>query len=267
MAITTADGIIAGAQPPQFFQKTLSGTLVAGRPYLPLMTAGIPGPAVAFSSGVNGAALTSYAGQLPFTNPGSGNSYLGRLSAWASQTGVLQLIDLLWANSGLSVTDTAGAGQSITFPTLPARDANGATDGDSVQIGMYISTATGAGTNVPTIEYTDQDGNTGATGSMLVTYVASSIAGTFYPFTLAAGDTGVRSVQKFFNSVSMTSGAIHLIAYRVLAQIDVGTNGGGAGPFELGLPRMYDNTVPIPLYIPSTTTSMYLHGSMTVTQG
>jgi hypothetical protein len=265
MAITTPDGIIAGAQPPQMFFKAVSGILVAGRPFSPFYTAGIPGPAAAPTSGVDGGALTTYGGQIPFTNPVSGNSYLARFSGWAAQSGLLLLCDRLWHNSGLSVTSTSG--QSITFPTLPARDANGTTDGDGVLIGMEIVTATGAGANVPTISYTDQDGNSGATGNMLVTYASSSAIGTFYPFTLAAGDTGVRSVQTFTNSVSMTSGSISLVAYRVLATLDITTSGGSAGPFELGLPRMYDDTVPFLLFIPSTTTTTNLHGSVVVTQG
>lgn len=265
MAITTPDGIIAGAQPPQVFMKAVSGTLVAGRPFSPFYTAGIPGAAVAPSSGVNGGALTSYAGQIPFTNPGSGNSYLARLTGWAAQSGILMLCDRLWHNSGLSVTSTSG--QSITFPTLPARDANGTTNGDGVLIGMEVVTATGAGANVPTISYTDSAGNAGATGNMLVTYNASSAIGAFYPFTLAAGDVGVRSVETFTNSVSMTSGSISLVAYRVLSQIDVSVAGGWGGPFELGLPRMYDNTVPFLLFVPNTTTTTNLFGSVVVTQG
>jgi hypothetical protein len=74
-------------------------------------------------------------------------------------------------------------------------------------------------------------------------------------------------VQTFTNSVSMTSGSISLVAYRVLATLDITTSGGSAGPFELGLPRMYDDTVPFLLLIPSTTTTTNLHGSVVVTQG
>ena len=265
MAISTPDSLIAGAKAGQMFMKALSGTLVAGRPHSYFYTAGIPGPAAAPSSGVNGAALTSYAGQIPFSNPVSGETRLARLVGWASQTGMLLVCDRLWHNSGLSVTSTSA--QSITFPTLPARDVNGATNGDGVLIGMEVTTATGTGTNVPTIGYTDSAGNAGASSGLAFTYVASSIAGSFYPFALAAGDVGVRSVGSFTNSVSMTSGAISLVAYRVLASIEIGVSGGQAGPFELMLPKMYDNTIPFLLFVPNTTTSSYLNGMVTVVQG
>ncbi len=266
MAITSPDGIIAGAQPMNFFYKALSGTLVAGRPFSPFYTNGIPGPAVAPASGVNGAALTSYPGQLPFTNPGAGNSYVGRLSGSAAIAGTLLLCDRLWHNSGLSVTSLTS--QAISMPTLPARDRDGTTNGKSVLIGMEVVTATGAGLNVPTLTYTDQDGNTGATATPVFAYAASSAVGSFYPFGLAAGDTGVRAVSAFQNSVSMTSGSISLVAFRVLSQLDAaGFTADAIDAITGGFSRAYDNTVPFLLFIPSTTTSSNIQTGLTWTQG
>lgn len=265
MAIASADNIIAGAKPPQFFFKAASGTLVAGRPFSPFYTNGIPGPAVAPSPGVAGAALTSYLGQIPFANPGSGNTHLARFAGSATQAGVLMLCDRLWHNSGLSVTSTAS--QAVNSVAWPARDINASTNGEGVLVGMEVVTATGGGSNVPTLGYTDSDGNAGATAGLTVAYSASSAIGTFYPFNLAAGDKGVRTIQTFQNSVSMTSGSIALVTYRVLAQIDISTAGGAAGPFELGLPRLYDDTVPFLLFVPSASTSSLVVGTVTVTQG
>lgn len=264
MAITTLDGLIAGFQPPQMFHKSLSGTLVAGRPFTPFYTSGIPGAAVAPTPGLAGAALTSYPGQLPFSNPGAGNSYLARLVGMASQAGVLLLVDRLWHNSGLVVTTTTA--QTVNSAAWPARDANGSTNGAGVIIGLEVSGATGAGAATPTISYTDQDGNAGATGSMAVAYASSAI-GAFYPFTLAAGDTGVRSIQSCTLGVSMTSGTIHLVAYRVLAAIPIANSGAGIDPMSGGLPRMFDNTVPQLIFIPNTTTSSVISGQMVVAQG
>lgn len=266
MAITTVDGIIAGAKPPRFFYKVLSGTLVAGRPFAPWALAGIPGAWPAPAGGLNGSNVTSNNGQIPFTNPGSGNSYLARFAGDVTQTGTLMLVDVLWENSGLVVTSTSA--QAITQPTLPARDANGATDGDAVLIGLRIVTATGAGANVPQITYTNSAGTTGKTANPVFAYAASSAAGSFYPFALAAGDKGVRSVTSYINTVSMTSGSVSLVAYRVLATIDVGAYAGNAaGPVDLGFPRMYDNTVPNVIIIPSTTTTSIISGMMSVSQG
>ena len=266
MAITTVDGIIAGGQPTAFFMKALSGTLVAGRPFTPWRTAGIPSLAAAPSSGINGAALTSVNGQLPFVNPGSGNSYVGRLVADVTQAGVLLVVDRLWENSGLNVTSTSA--QAISMPTLPARDADGTSDGRLVLIGLEIVTATGAGANVPQITYTNSVGTTGRTANPIVAYAASAGIGSFFPFALASGDLGVRAVTSYINTVSMTSGSISLVAYRVLAASNVGAlSGNAAGPIDLGMPRLYDNTVGQLLFIPSTTTTSNITGTFTVERG
>ena len=266
MAITTLDGIIAGAQPPRYFCKALSGTLVAGRPFVPWGLAGIPGASTAPSSGINGGNLTSSSQDIPFTNPVSGNTYLTRFAAEVTQQCTVLLVDKLWENSGLVVTSTSA--QAITQPTLEARDANGATDGDAVLIGLRIVTATGAGANVPQITYTDSAGGTGNTANPVVAYAASSAAGSFYPFALAAGDKGVRSVTSYINTVSMTSGTISLVAFRVLAVIDVGAySGNAAGPVDLGFPQLYDNTVPNVIILPSATTTSIISGMMSVSQG
>lgn len=268
MAITTIDGAIAGMKPPEYFAKAVSGTLVAGRPMNLNYLAGVPGAMAAPSSpGVGGVALTSYAGQIPIP-AASGNTHLARFSGVSSaQGGILMLCDRLWHNNALSVT-TTGA-QTVNSAAWPARDKNASTDGVGVYIGLEISAATGAGAATPTISYTNDANASGKTGSMQVTYAASSITGTFYPFTLAAGDTGVRSIQSVTLSVSMTSGSISLVAYRPLAQIELSAAGipNAVDALTSGMPRLYDNTVPFLLYIPQTTSTTLTTGSVVYTQG
>lgn len=106
MAITTLDGVLAGALPPVTFMKAATPTLVAGRPHSLFYLAGMPGAAVAPTPGLAGAALTSYAGQLPFSNPPSGNSYLARLQAQATIAGTL------------SATWTSGAASLVAYCEL-----------------------------------------------------------------------------------------------------------------------------------------------------
>lgn len=48
--------------------------------------------------------------------------------------------DVLWVNSGLSVTTTATV-QTIASPTLPAQDINGTTNGEGCVIGLYFHAA------------------------------------------------------------------------------------------------------------------------------
>lgn len=267
MAITTLDGALAGMQYPRTFAKAVTGTMVAGRPHSTFYLAGHPGAAVAPTPGIAGAALTSYSGQLPFTNPVSGNTYLARFQGQATIAGTLVLADRLWHNSALVVT-TTGA-QTVNSVAWPARDVDGSTNGNGVRIGLEVSTATGAGAATPSISYTNQAGTAGKTGSMEVAYAASSIAGTFYPFTLAAGDTGVRSIQTYTGGVSMTSGTIHLVAYRELARLELtaGNVPSAIDALTSGFPRLFDNTVPFIFFIPSTTTTSNISGHVIWTQG
>jgi len=267
MAITTLDGALAGMQYPRTFAKAVTGTMVAGRPHSTFYLAGHPGAAVANSSGLSGAALTAYNGQLPFTNPVSGNTYLARFQGQATIAGTLVLCDRLWHNSGIAVATTTA--QTINSVAFPARDANGTTNGEAVMIGLEISATVGAGAATPTIVYTNSAGGTTKTGAMIVPYVAASIQGTFYPFSLAAGDIGVRSIQTYTSAVTMTSGSVSLVAYRELARLELtaANTPSAIDALTSGFPRLFDNTVPFIFFIPSTTTTSNISGQVVWTQG
>lgn len=269
MAITTVDGVIGGFKPPQFIYKGNSGVLVIGRPYTPFYVAGIPSIAVAPTPGINGASLTYYAGQIPFTNPSTGqNTYLARFVAFpTNQGGSITLADRLWHNSGINITSTLA--QPIVSPTFPARDNNGSSDGDGVLLGVEVSSTTGSGTPTINVSYTNTNNVSGQTASNIFTVSAASPTGTFYPLGLASGDKGVKSIQSITLTQSWTSGTIHLVAYRPLVTVTslaAGTSG-VVDALTSGLPRMYDNTVPFLIFTPAAITSTAFVGTMTVTQG
>lgn len=193
MAVTSLDIALSGERPLEFFTKATSGNLVIGRPWTPFYTAGIPGAAVAPTPGLTGAALTSYAGQIPVP-PASGNTHLSYVSFVSqAQGGMVLLCDRLWHNSGLNVTLTTA--QTVGSVAFPARDADGTTNGEGVFLGVEVSAATGAGTPTITVSYTNQAGTAGRTATNTDATVATSAVGTFYRIGLQAGDTGVRSVQ------------------------------------------------------------------------
>lgn len=269
MAITTLDGALAGFRPLDKTMKAATGVTVIGRPFNPMYLAGVPGAAVAPVPGVAGAALTSYPGQVAFPAAvGGQNIHLGRMTASSTaQGGTLMLCDRLWHNSGLSPTVITA--QTVGSVAWPARDRNAAVAGDGVLIGMEISTVTGAGANVPSISYTNSLGVAGKTTGLQFAYAAASLAGTFYPFGLAAGDVGVQSIQTQTNTVSMTSGVYHLVAYRVLAELEMPLAGVpySLDPLTGALPRCYDGTVPFLLFIPSAVTTTQLNASVVFTQG
>lgn len=268
MAIASVDNLVAGFQPPIYFEK-VGGTMeAAGVLHSLFYTAGIPGPAVAPTSALAGDALTSYAGQLPWTNPASGLGYLARLTANAGAAGRLLLVDRLWHNA--SIVSTTTTGQTINSATWPARDSAGSTNGANVLVGIEVSTATSNGSAVTNtaLTYTDSGNGSPNTGT-IASFPATAAAGTFVPFALAAGDTGVRSIQTLTLGTSYGTGVIHLVAYRVLADLGVCLTHAGAqhDAFRLGMPEMFDDSVPFLLWQPSSTTAATVRGMLTYAHG
>jgi hypothetical protein len=335
MAITTIDGALAGMQYPCEFVKAITPTLISGKPQSLLYLAGIPGAGVAPTPGLKGAALTTYGGQIPWTNPVSGNSYLARLQGQATIAGSLLLCDRLWHNSGYTITVTTpqiignpvvsssvanptvitctgnvpftngdvvsiightgstpaisgpytisnvsgatftipvnvsvgGSGGSCGIP-LPARDADGAVTGNQVFLGCEVSAACGAAAPTITVVYTNTAGVAGRSGVNVVATANSPSLGSFFPIGLQAGDVGVQLIQSLTLSVSWVSGTISLVAYRVLARLELQLqNTNAIDALTGGFVRLYDNTVPFVLFIPSTTTASNISGHMIVTQG
>lgn len=271
MAITTMNQLLAGMQPTRYFAKGATTTLVAGRPVSLWSLPGSPG-AGAYDNTLNGIALSStaspVAGTINFVNPPvSTNSYLARLQANASQSGVLLLVDRLWHNGGYTITSTAA--QSSTTPTWPARDGAGLDLGYAVVLGVEVSVATGAGTPTITVSYTNQAGTAGRTATNIIPTVASSAAGSFYMLGLQAGDTGVRSVQSLTLSATWTSGTINLVAFRVIAALEL------AGAFVPNaidaltgaMPHLHNGSVLNFIFLPSTTTATAVQGSIAWSQG
>lgn len=270
MAITTLDQVIAGAKPPNFFTKTVTAALVAGRHHSFWGVGGFPG-AGSYDTTLAGVALSSTSanlnGQLPFSDPVSGNCHLARFQALASQAGSLILADRLWHNGGFTIT--LNTAQALTSATFPSRDNNQTANGDGILLGLEVSAATGAGTPTITVSYTNQAGTAGRTATNVVPTVASSVAGTFHPLSLQAGDTGVRSVQSLTLSATWTSGTINLVAYRPIAALELS---GGGVPNAIdavtgGFPQMFNGSVPYLILLPSTTTASILSGQLVYAHG
>jgi hypothetical protein len=264
--------------PAMPFAKTATPTLVIGRPQSLWYLTGSPGagltPAIT-AGGVNltQATMGAVNGALPHADPGSGNAYLARLSAGASQPGMLMLCDRLQQiggnSGGVAIPVTLTTASTINSAALPARDVNGATSGVGIQAALEIITATGVGNATPAIGYTNSAGTAGKTASLIDTYVASSAIGAFYRFQLAAGDVGVQSIQTLTLTTSMTSGSIALVLYRVLATMEIMTAGipNAIDALTAGFPRLFNGTTPFFVFIPTATTAATVTGSYAETQG
>lgn len=266
MSILTRDQANAGALMPSTSIKTTGTMEAVGVWHSLLYAAGGAGAAPA--PGINGAALTSYGGQLPFANAPNGlETKLLKLQSIAGQDGTLILADRLWHNSGIAITTTGG--QSITFPTLPARDRGGSINGEDVFVALEASAATGNGSAVTntTMSYTSSADNAGSTGS-IPSFPATAAAGTFVPFNLAAGHLGVKSVQSLSLGTSYVSGTVHLVAYRILGMLGLRANIRDALEWARGdVIKAYDNTVPFLLWAPTATATTNISTVIQWTQG
>lgn len=257
MAIATLDDLLAGLlQPEEVYKDAFTGE-AAGGFHSSLYISGRPGAGVAPSPGLAGLALTSYAGQVPFPAAvANRNVYLAGIDFLAgSGIGTALLCDRLWHNSGIVVTTTTG--QTINSVAWPARDANGSTNGVGVGVAIEVSTATtnGAAVTNTTMSYTNSDGTAGRTAT-IASFPATAVAGTFVPFSLQAGDYGVRSIQTITLGTSYGGGAIHLVAYRKPGPSIPKTTSNVAvrlGPAECGMPRWYDSSIPWLVYVITST--------------
>lgn len=268
MAVETLDDMVAGFLPPRAFYKAAFTGEVIGGLHTSFYLGGTPGPAVAPTPGLAGEALTSYPGQLYFPPAVGGKEIrLHRLEAIVSNNsiGMMELCDRLWHNSGLVNTSTAA--QTVDSVAWPARDVNGSTNGEGVLLGLeYSTTSTQGSVGTVTVSYTNSAGTSGRTGTFSTP--GSAVVGTFLPFTMQAGDTGVRSVQTVTFSVAPTAAVLHLVAYRPIASIITPVTAVGADRdgLSLGIPKMYDGSVPWWVYVLQSTTGGLTHGSITYVQ-
>lgn len=248
MAITTLSGLKDGLQPTFHFLKSSVNYEATGLLASLAYAAGSPAAAATPSPGIDGAALTSYAGQIPWVNPASGSGYVASINSGLPNSasgfvGMGFVYDRLWHNSGITVTTTTE--QAISSPIWPARDRGGSTNGDGVFVAIETSAAMGNGTITnTTLNYTNSAGTSGRTGT--ITSVSSTLqANTFIPFHLQEGDVGVRSVQGLTLGTSYVSGTMHLVAFRPicewfsreLSRLCMAT------AFQLAMPRVYDDSV------------------------
>ena len=235
----------------------------AGQYYCFAKDGGAPGAWLPGTPGLNGrntnGTLSADAGCISAGTPSSGANYIRDISISASVAGTFILADVLWVNSGLVVTTTTA--QTITQPTLPARDNLGTTNGYGVGAGLLVTTATtnAAVINNITLQYTNSNGVAGRTGTM--SYPATAVIGTFVPFQLAQGDIGIRSIQSITLGTSLTAGAVSLICLNFLAISPVPLANVGSLAFQRKLDLKLNNEhCLLPFWLASSTIATNLTG-------
>ena len=257
------------------FMKTGTAADTIGYWYSTYKDAGFPGAWAPGTPGVNGRVTdgTTAAdyGCIPVQNPTVGGNYLTEVQMSSSVNHSHFFYDVLWVNSGLSVTTTATV-QTIASPTLPARDINGTTNGEGCVIGLYFHAAsTLAAVNaLSQVTYTNSKG----VGSKIATLLgiqgsqapATPVIGTVLWYNLAAGDSGVRSIQGFnIGATSWLTGTISLFIARDIATIGTTIPNVSAQKI-IGMPgiRLYNGTCMHHAILASAATATFFAGELVV---
>lgn len=255
------------------FMKNGTAADVAGCWYCTSKDAGFPGAWAPGTPGINGRATdgTTAAdnGCIPIKNSSLGGNYLTEVQMASSVNHSHLLFDCLWVNSGIAVTTTTA--QAITTPTLPARDANGTTNGEGCMIAMLTTTANTNASAIAntTVSYTNSDGVSGRTATLSAIagsqIPATPVIGTIVWFSLQAGDKGVRSIQSITLGTSLGAGAVSLMICRDIATIGTTIPNVSAQKI-IGAPgiRLYNGTCMLHCVLASATTATFFSGELTI---
>lgn len=255
------------------FMKTSTATDVAGCWYCTAKDAGYPGAWSPGTPGINGRVTdgTTAAdyGCIPIPNAATGGNYLTALEMASSVNHTNDFFDVLWVNSGIVVTTTTA--QAITTPTLPARDVNGTTAGEGCSIALLVTTvSTNAAANAGiTVSYTNSKGVAGRTATLSAIagsqLPATAVVGTIVWFQLAAGDTGVQSIQSITLTTTLLTGAVSLMICRDISTIGTAV-ANVSTPKVIGSPgiRLYNGTCMLHNILCSATTATFFSGSLAV---
>lgn len=258
---------------PVVFMKSGTAADTIGYWYCTSKDAGFPGAWSPGTPGINGRVTDGTTsgdfGSIPIKNPATGSNYLTELTMGASVNHSHLFFDVLWVNSGIAVTTTTA--QSITTPTLPARDVNGTTNGEGCMIAMLTTTANtnAAVISNSTVSYTNSDGTSGRTATL--TAIAGSqipatpVVGTIVWFNLQAGDRGVRSIESITLGTSLGAGAVSLMICRDLANIGTSlVNVQFTRKLSEPGVRLYNGTCMLHCVLASATTATFFNGEVVI---
>lgn len=258
---------------PTMFMKSGTAADTIGYWYCTSKDAGFPGAWSPGTPGINGRVTDGTTsgdfGSIPIKNPATGSNYLTELTMGASVNHSHLFFDVLWVNSGIAVTTTTA--QSITTPTLPARDVNGTTNGEGCMIAMLTTTANtnAAVISNSTVSYTNSDGTSGRTATL--TAIAGSqipatpVVGTIVWFNLQAGDRGVRSIESITLGTSLGAGAVSLMICRDLANIGTSlVNVQFTRKLSEPGVRLYNGTCMLHCVLASATTATFFNGEVVI---
>lgn len=271
MAITTIDGVLAAlgnnAQNLVINKATIATQIAGGFTSLWRAT-GIPAQGAIPAAAAE--CVNTLLGALGFTNPGSGNSHLGRAMLLSGNAATdVQFHDRLAHMGGLSGTVTTAQTANVDVSTATNNMAlrKGDANYSDVQWWLEWYTATGSTAVTATITYTNAAGTSGRTTTVAIP--ASTAASRMLPI-IGNGGEFIKSIQSVtLSATTATAGSFGVTATRALSGISMGlANAGVVYDWAmLGFPRVHDFACVMLVMVPGTTSSGSLYGTGKIVQG
>lgn len=188
----------------------------------------LPAPAVPTTSIALDKDSAQSIGPIPAISTGVLRMLGARINTSTLGAGGFILLDLLNVSGGLS-----GIVTTAQTTNLPTAALTRYTSGEGVMAGIVIYTVVGTTATTITISYTNQAGTPGQT-STATTFGGTTFreAAILIPIPLAAGDTGVRSVESVtVTATTGTAGNFGVCLFKPLAMISL-ESATGAMPLD-----------------------------------
>lgn len=245
MAISTLDGVIAGAKQRVQIIKTGSATSVAIQPTSLFDRAGAPGAGtLAGTSTTTGVVPNDSTAGCPVINAfdGAATGYISRLEWTSSVVCRLTLYDMVWKGGAYAFNvSTSGNSPTSYSSRLPNTDYN--------TLELWYEQVT-AGTLVQNVAVTYNDGGGTSRSTGTVAAPAAMIVNRMFQLPQATGTYGIQGVTGVVGSVA-SAGTFNLLILRPLgeARIRVANDGVVQDLWSTGMPIVYTDSA---LYLMST---------------
>lgn len=235
MPILTPSDYIGAAKQVIHWNKTSSRTSIASIPFSVFDVAGTPSGTLAVGNTVNGIVPTDTVLGYPAINTITGTGYLTNVQFANSVASRLALYDCLFSAGAYAFNaNTTLTSQPSYVDRLPNSDYKGTE--------LWIEAVTAfTGNQSIRIQYLDQDGNAGDTGTVALGFAPT--IGRMTRLPLASGDSGVSQITVITSTVS-TVGTFNVHVMRKLweGRVNVANAGDKHGYARLGLPQVFDTS-------------------------
>jgi hypothetical protein len=250
MAITTLDGIIAGAKQRISMYKSASRTSVASYGCSVFDLAGLPGAGtLAGISTTTGTVPTDATAGCPTINAfgGGATGYISRIEGNNIVSCRILLYDCLW-KGGAYAFNVSTSGNS---PTSYSSRVPGGTDYTGLEL-WYEQVTGGTLVQNVNVTYNDQGGASSTTG--VYAMPAAMIVGRMQQIPLAAGDTGIQGVTGVVGTVA-SGGTFNLLVMRPLGQIRIRIANDAIIQDALmtGMPQVFDDSALMMIVVADST--------------